>query len=177
MIVREARLEDALAIAKVHVDTWRTTYCGIIPDEYLANLSYEKRESSWRQMLSTAAENQHFIYVAEDGTGQIIAFANGGSERTSDPIYKGELYAIYIQADYQRQGLGRRLTCSVVERLLEIGLHSMLVWVLADNPACRFYEALGGQKVYEKQIECGGVTLKELAYGWKDLTIQNSRYS
>lgn len=94
------------AIARVHVDAWRTTYCSIIPDEYLANLSYENRESSWRQMLSTAAENQHFIYVAEDGTGQIIAFANGGLERTSDPIYKGELYAIYIQADYQRQGQG-----------------------------------------------------------------------
>jgi len=44
----------------------------------------------------------------------------------------------------------------------------MLVWVLADNPACRFYEALGGQKVYEKQIERGSTMLNEFAYGWTD---------
>ncbi len=42
----------------------------------------------------------------------------------------------------------------------------MLVWVLADNPACMFYEAIGGQKIYEKQIDRGGVMLNEVAYGW-----------
>jgi hypothetical protein len=26
MMIREARLEDAQAIAQVHVDSWRTTY-------------------------------------------------------------------------------------------------------------------------------------------------------
>lgn len=122
-------------------------------------------------MLIEAQKSNHFIYVAEDESGQINAFADGGLERTEDPVYKGELYAIYIKVDYQRQGLGRRLTLSVVERLYEVGLHSMLVWVLADNPACRFYEALGGQKVYEKQIERGAIVLKELAYGWKDTGI------
>lgn len=167
MILREARLDDAEAIARVHVDTWRTTYRGIVPQEYLARLSYEQRERSWRQMLSTA-EDSHFIYVIEDRAGQIIGFANGGKERTGDSVYKGELYAIYIIDTCQRQGLGRRLTRAVVERLCEVGFHSMLVWVLADNPACRFYEALGGQKVYEKQIERGGVMLNEFAYGWTD---------
>lgn len=171
MIVQEARLDDATAIALVHVDTWRTAYRGIVPEDYLAQLSYKKRESSWVQMLSTAAENKHFIYVVEDGTGQIIAFADGGKERTSDLVYKGELYAIYVLDAYQRQGIGRRLTLSVVERLAHWGFYSLLVWVLADNPACRFYEALGGQKVYEKQVETGRVMLNEIAYGWTDTRV------
>ncbi len=55
MIVPEASYDDAPAIARVHVDTWRTTYRGIVPEDYLATLSYEKRESRWAQMLSTAA--------------------------------------------------------------------------------------------------------------------------
>ena len=42
----------------------------------------------------------------------------------------------------------------------------MLVWVLADNPACRFYEMLGGQKVNKKEIEMKGTKLIEIAYGW-----------
>jgi hypothetical protein len=59
---------------------------------------------------------------------------------------------------------------AVVERLVQADIHSMLVWVLADNSACRFYEAFSGQKVYEKQIEIGGTPLNEVAYGWKHLT-------
>ena len=122
-------------------------------------------------MLSTAPENNHFVYVAEDQAGQIIGFADGGPERTSNPIYKGELYAIYILEAYQRQGIGCRLTLSIAERLRVLGLHSMLVWVLVDNPAYRFYEALGGQKLHGKQIEVGGVTLNEVAYGWTDTKV------
>ena len=42
----------------------------------------------------------------------------------------------------------------------------MLVWVLADNSACKFYESLGGQVVKEKLMDRGGVQLVEVAYGW-----------
>jgi hypothetical protein len=47
MILREARPADAAKIARVHVDGWRTTYRGIVPDDYLAALSYEAQERSW----------------------------------------------------------------------------------------------------------------------------------
>lgn len=47
----------------------------------------------------------------------------------------------------------------------------MLVWVLADNPACRFSQALGGKKLYEKPSEPGGANLQEIAYGWTDTTV------
>lgn len=165
MTVREAIYTDIPAIARVHVDTWRTTYKGIFPDEYLANLSYEKRESGWYQIFNNALEND-FIYVAEDALGEIVGFASGGLERTANPIYKGELSAIYILENHQHKGLGRKLVQIVAHRLAQKGIDSMLVWVLADNPACRFYATLGGQKVYEKQIERSGTILVEVAYGW-----------
>ena len=44
-LIRPATLEDAPAIARVHVDTWRTTYAGIVPDEHLAKLSYERSQA------------------------------------------------------------------------------------------------------------------------------------
>lgn len=166
MIVREASSDDAPAIARVHLYTWRTTYRGIVPKSVLTNLSYDSRKNSWVQILSNATKKNHFVYVAEDEAGQIVAFADGGPERTGDPIYKGELYAIYILTDYQLKGIGRRLTLAVAENLAVIGIHSMLVWVLEDNPSFRFYEALGGQKVYEKRIQIGRVMLNEVAYGW-----------
>jgi hypothetical protein len=97
--VREAVPADACAIARVHVDSWRTTYRGIVPDSVLSQLSYEEREPMWQGILD-AAEGQAFVYVAVDESGQIVGFASGGPERSGDPDYKGELYAIYIADAY-----------------------------------------------------------------------------
>lgn len=168
--IREADVSDAAAIARVHVDCWRTTYAGIVPEDYLANLSYSQREQIWHAALS-ASESPSFVYVAEDTTGEVVGFASAGQERSGQVAYKGELYAIYILASYQRRGIGRRLTQAVAKRLVEAGIHSMLVWVLADNPFRAFYEALGGQQVTEQEIAIGGAKLMEVAYGWRDVRI------
>jgi len=42
MILREAGLADAPSIVRVHVDTWRTNYRGIVPEDTLTQLSYEE---------------------------------------------------------------------------------------------------------------------------------------
>ncbi len=168
MIVREATQNDVPAIARVHVDTWRTTYRGILPDEYLANLSYERRANGWHQILNHASNDGNFTYIAEAEAGELIGFANGGMERTGDPVYKGELMAIYILQNHQGKGIGCHLTRTVAERLHLSGINSMLVWVLVDNPACQFYAALGGKLIYEKELEIAGKSLIEVAYGWVD---------
>jgi len=168
MLIREASPTDAAAIARVHVDSWRTTYAGIVPADYLANLSYARREQFWCDLFSTPTPSG-YVYVAAQDTGEIVGFASGGPERSGNALYRGELYAIYLLAPYQRQGLGRRLTMAVLQRLLQCGLSSMLVWVLADNPGRAFYATLGGQQVDEKEITIGAAPLLEVAYGWPDL--------
>ncbi len=167
--IRPARPEDAAGIAKVHVDTWRTTYSGIVPDDYLASLSYERHEQGWTRQIKEAAEGNIFIYVAEDNEGRIVGFVSGGPNRNPDPVYKGELYAIYILQAYQGLGIGRKLTLALAQSLFEAGLDSMILWVLAKNPARRFYESLGGQLVKSGQFEISGVTIEEVAYGWPDI--------
>lgn len=167
MIVREARATDALAIAQVQVDSWRTTYAGILPADYLASLSYERQGEFWGRIVSTLRSTDT-VYVAEAPAGRIVGFAHGGPERSGAGIYKGELFAIYLLELYQRQGLGRQLTGSIANQLLQHGLSSMLVWVLAANPYRAFYEALGGQQVYEKEITIGAARFTEVAYGWHD---------
>ncbi len=165
MIIRPAQLEDASGIAKVRIDTWRTTYRDIVPAEFLDNMSYEEDTQLRAAHLSTP-ESKTFTYVAENDEGQIVGFVAGGPERNNDPIYKGELYAIYILRSYHGQGIGRQLTNVLVERLLQVGIDSMILWVFADNPARRFYEALGGKMIKESQFEIAGVTRCEVAYGW-----------
>jgi GNAT superfamily N-acetyltransferase len=169
LLIRLAEPSDAQGIARVHVDSWRTTYRGIVPDSVLAGLSYEQREQYWYSVLTSPTETLQWIHVAEDEAGQVVGFACGGTERENDPDYKGELYAIYLLASYQKQGIGRTLTYTIAQDLLDAGIQSMLVWVLAQNPSRAFYESLGGQFLRDKAITIGGVTLTEVAYGWRDL--------
>ncbi|HTK09029.1 MAG TPA: GNAT family N-acetyltransferase [Ktedonobacteraceae bacterium] len=165
--VRTAQFADATGIARVHVDSWRTTYKGIFPDELLANRSYERREQYWQQALNDPAQ---ITVVTEDETGKIVGFVTGGLAREGDPVYRGELYAIYILQEAQRHGLGRRLIGELARRLAERQIASMMLWVLANNPACSFYEAVGGQVIKQKRDQIGGAFYDELAYGWTDLS-------
>lgn len=166
-MIREARAGDAPAIARIHVASWRTTYRGIVPDDVLANLSVERREQMWARTLDNP-DGTVFVYVAEDTAGRIIGFASGGPEREGDVLYTGELYAIYLLAETQGRGVGRRLTQQVAARLATMGHDTMLVWALAENPACHFYAALGGVPMREKAIAMGSGSLMEVAYGWTD---------
>lgn len=169
MLIREAVAEDAEGVARVHVDTWRTTYRGIVPQAHLDALSHEKRTAGWRASFTSAEHRRtKFTLVAEEG-GRIIGFAAGGTNRLTPSDYPAELYAIYLDPSRQRAGIGRRLTTDLAGRFLTQGWRSMLVWVLAANPSRAFYERLGGRPAGSKTIEIGGATLGEVAYGWPDL--------
>lgn len=164
-VIRAATTTDVPGIARVHVESWRTTYRGIVPDGVLDDLKAESREAMWRQVVGN--ERQH-SFVALDGD-RIVGFANGGVERENDPVFTAELYAIYLLQTHQRRGLGRTLLEAVVGGLEARGHTAMLVWVLKDNPSVAFYESITGQFVREKDIEIGGKNLKEIAYGWTDI--------
>lgn len=170
LIIRDACIEDSPAIARVHIDSWRTTYKGIVPSEVLENLSYQERQELWHDRL--ADQNQRgCILVAQEDHGDILGFASGGQERTGKYGYDGELYAIYILENHQRQGIGTSLTRGIAKYLYQEGYTSMLVWVLAENPSRNFYQRLGGEEVAEQGITIGAAELSEIAYGWHDLSM------
>ncbi len=166
--IRKAIPADAADITRVHIDSWRTTYRGIVTDEFLKSLSAERREQRWREDLSS---DQSYVYVAEEA-GQIVGFVNCMAERENDLQYTGEVGGIYLLQQTQGQGTGRRLMQAAAYELIQRGHSSMLLWVLKDNlPACKFYEALGGKHLREKPIQIGEQSLREVAYGWDDLNM------
>jgi L-amino acid N-acyltransferase YncA len=168
MRIRKARAADADAIARVYIDSWRTTYAHLLPAEYLAGLSVDERVNEWRHFLSDAPGTE-FVYVADDSETGIVGIASGGPSRTGELAFSGELYCIYLLKHAQRAGVGRRLVSAVAKGLSKLEHKSMFVWVLAENPSRGFYEALGATFVTEKVIELAGRQLVEIAYGWKEL--------
>jgi len=165
--IRTATSEDAEAIARVQIDTWRSTYRGIVPDEHLASLSLDQGRERWRTGLSTGSTMT--VFVAENESGGVVGFAACGPVRESEKEYAGELYAIYVIKESQGAGVGRMLCREVAKDLKRRGLDTMLIWVLAQNPFSGFYERLGGKRVRTREITIGGKTLKEWGYGWKSL--------
>ncbi len=164
--VRPALVEDARAIAAIHVASWRTTYRDILDEATLSQLSVERRTAGWRSSLTEYAE-QNVVYVAEDEVGEVVGFVSGGDERDDDPDYSGELYAIYLLAEVQGEGIGRNLATTLLNHLYTLGHSSVLVWVLDANPAKHFYAALGATPVRERIIEIADMDYRELGYGWQ----------
>jgi GNAT superfamily N-acetyltransferase len=165
MIVRRAGAGDERGMAEVHVESWKTTYQGIVSDEYLESLKIEEREESWKRGIFHSV-----AFVAEEERG-IVGFANGGPERSGIyPDYDGELYAIYLLKECQGQGAGQELVRQIAIALNKAGFRSLLVRVLRDNPSRYFYEALGGIRIGAERIEIGGDLHEEWVYGWPDLS-------
>jgi ribosomal protein S18 acetylase RimI-like enzyme len=165
-LVRRAKVDDAPAIAAVHVASWRTSYKGLLPDGYLAAMSEPTYEEQWRGFIDRGTS---LIYVAEEDDG-IVGFVSGGHERAGEDEFGGELYAIYVLEAAQGHGHGRELVRAMVGGLREMGFADMVVWVLRDNaPGRRFYERLGGVYVREQSITIASTSLKEVAYGWRRL--------
>lgn len=86
MIVRRATVADAEAIGRIHVESWRTTYAGIVPAEFLAALSAERRAEQWRAGLANP-ESPTIVLVGELRPGEIAGFAACGPEREGLAAY------------------------------------------------------------------------------------------
>jgi len=131
-VIRPGTADDAEAVARVHVETWRAAYAHALPPEGLAGLSVDNRAEMFRRRPPLVAE------VA----GEIVGFVAVGASR--DAGAGGELFAIYVHPDHLGEGIGTDLITAGEQRLRELGHGHAILWVLEDNPrARRFYEAAG----------------------------------
>ena len=167
LVIRSAAPRDARAIARVYVDTWRDAYPTMIPDSVLVGMSHRRQHAAWAQVL--ARRWAEAVMVAEDGRAGIVGFGSCGRARAATLPYRGEVYTLYVLADFRGTGLGKRLLQGLFGALTKRGYRSALVWVLADNPARYFYQAMGGQLIAERDEALGGRSLRQTAYGWTDL--------
>jgi len=79
MKTREASHIDVDGIAKVHLHSWRSTYRGIVSDQYLSSLTLGKRKKGWIKTFNKPNHDER-IFLAED-EGEIVGFCNGGRNR------------------------------------------------------------------------------------------------
>lgn len=155
LVIREADVDDIPKLAALHVKTWNATYAPA------AGPPVEVREWQWVKAFAMD-DGSWFCFVIERPDGELIGFAKGIV--SDNPEFEGELNKIYLLAEYQRLGLGRRLVGHVVRRFLEQGITSMWVYSDETNPSGNFYKVLGGTNL----LNADG-TVNHGNYGWRDL--------
>lgn len=165
IIIREAIQTDSDAIAFVHVESWKTTYRGIMPDDVLENLSLVNRQKQWERIIREA---QSYTIVAEIDQ-KVVAFANGGTPIKPVDGYDGELYSLYSLKEVQGKGIGRLLMQAFAKKLRQQGFPSLALWVASENQAVQFYEHLGGQFCQDGTLKVGDIEIPIGAYGWKNI--------
>jgi len=163
MKIREAKLTDATGIAKVHVDSWRTTYKNIISNEFLQKLSYEQRTNSWIQNIN---DQSNYVLVAENMEEEIVGFAVCGKRLSNQIDHSGDLTSIYILEEYQGQGIGKQLIHQLFLQCKKLGFNRVFVEVLEDNKTRYFYEYYGAKLQKTEKIKIGGTDLNLLVYEW-----------
>jgi ribosomal protein S18 acetylase RimI-like enzyme len=141
LVLREATIDDLRSLAELHVRTFNETHVG----PFGSGPTYATREWQWRAKLSES-DATNFVLVLETGARQLVGFI--WCHPTKDnPNWAARLNKIYLLREYQRRGLGKRMVAAAVEPLLEHGLTSMALFTETDNePACNFYEQLGGER-------------------------------
>ena len=145
MIIRRARPPDALAMAVVHVESWRAAYPGLVPAVVLNQLSVQARATSWTRILldGEARGSRAWVAVVQ---GRILGFISAGPTRDADDHrgQVGEVYAIYLAPTAWGHGLGGALLRAAEDDLCDRGYRAATIWVLAGNiRARRFYEQCG----------------------------------
>ena len=109
---------------------------------------------------SSAKKNESWFAIGiENSRKEMIGFAVGivtGEQ-------KGEINKIYLLQEYHRLGIGKKLFAEVVRRFRQMGVNSMHLFGIPQNPSCRFHEAMGGQRMYNRRGGFDG------GYQWPDL--------
>ncbi len=82
--IRRADADDAAAIARVYVETWRSAYPGMLPDRVLIGMSVARQQAAWRHTLVGFALGMPLIYAMNLIRIAVLLVVGGYSQRWFD---------------------------------------------------------------------------------------------
>jgi GNAT superfamily N-acetyltransferase len=166
--LREAAERDFAAIARLHAESWRSAYRGMLSDEYLDHRVHLERATLWQQRFSERAEKPFFVILAEVEE-ELAGFACVFPDE--HPTYGAFLDNLHVVPQRTGQGIGRRLLSAVAERLLtDERRDGLYLWVIEQNiRARRFYAQAGGLEVGRDTLYMAdGSRVMEMRCYWPD---------
>ena len=177
--VRLARPEDAGAIARLQLSTWRTAYAQVVPAAVLDALGEELATDQWLSAIVEPPTSRHHVFVAYEGETSVGFAATGPATpddlATSDeegPTAAGDdwhpttlaVSALLVEPRWGRRGHGSRLLAAVMDLARTDGFLQAVTWALDADAATRsFLESAGwGPDGTGRVLDMDGVGVPEL---------------
>lgn len=166
MILRNARVGDAERIARLHADSWRRTYRGMMTDEFLDGDLISNRLRAWCERMEAARPGQ-LVVIAEEGVtlaGFVCLFA------AEDAIWGSYIENLHVSSDHMRRGIGTALMAHAAEWLCrEYARLGVYLWAMeANHRARRLYERLGASNAGSTLLmDPGGGSAPNCRYVWQ----------
>lgn len=159
--LRRAREGDAERIARLHIQSWRSTYGQELSAAFLQGLDVAERAAEWRRRLADGVA----VILAEeaDGLDGFVACGPAG-ERGAE---EWEIYNLHVAPLRRGVGLGSRLFDAAAALGRGQGARELVLWVVETNRAARaFYQRKGmrPEGVAEAHPIAPGETLIEVLH-------------
>ena len=139
MQVRDARPEDAAAIARIYNQ-------GI--EDRVATLETQLRTPEERAAWMAARGPRHPVLVAVDDAGEVVGWGSLNQFNPRAAYDHVADFSVYVAREHRGRGIGRLLVQALEERARAIGFHKMVLAAFPYNEAgMRLYERHGFRTV------------------------------
>ena len=156
-----ASSDDRTAISRIYEESWKHTYKGIVPQDYLDAIPV----GLWAKCFDDPGVYT-LIFIEN---GRIVGTSSFSKSRSAQYPDSGEVISIYFLPEYIGRGYGSKLMGSVLDELKKRGFKEAFLWTLEDNDhAKHFYESNGFSCTEDFQdITIGGKKLREVRYTYR----------
>ncbi|NGM22099.1 GNAT family N-acetyltransferase [Roseomonas stagni] len=162
--LRSARTSDAVAIAELHIASWRDAYRGVLSPDFLATSIETEFNTHWQAAL-TGRRRPGAVVVAMAGR-HLAGFTAAWREGVNCHVDN-----LHVRPGMRNAGIGRALLGFAAQRLQDQGAVSADLWVFAANQgAARFYLSLGAEVEAPVARETYGQTVTERRMYWPSIS-------
>ena len=89
--IRRARRDDSAAIGRVHVETWQSTYAGLLPDRLLAAMSDVRQSAWWSRLLAERREAGATLIDLTEANPTLVGLGGAGPDDLAAPAGTGSV--------------------------------------------------------------------------------------
>jgi GNAT superfamily N-acetyltransferase len=158
--------DDAAAIVRIQLASWRTSYAHLIPADELAALDPVELTERWAATITKPQDARLRVLVAlERADVRGFALVHPSFDPDSDRVVDGEVGEFVVDADHQREGHGSRLLQAAMDTLAADRFTRAVWWLNVDDDALRAFVTDSGWAADGAHRELGsatGATVKQV---------------
>lgn len=157
--VKKLTILDAESAAKIHIETWRDTYPGLLPQRMIDSMTLERNIPMWKEIIE---KDSYHNFGAFSGN-ELLGMGTAGKPRL-DLGFDAEIWSMNVPKRNQGIGAGKRIFEVLLQELRLGGAKKIYLTCVDKNfNALAFYQHMGGKQASDLLLRDG---YQELLFSW-----------